>query len=548
MAEWTVRKRIVFGFATVILTMAGLGIFAFVQLAAIEAQASLFTRDSLRGLYLTGRIESLARDNYGLILQHILANTPEEMGRHEAQIRSNQARLEELFRRYEETITDDRDRELFSALTEAYRVFLGRVNAVLEASSAAGGVDAQAVQRRQIDEAFGEFLEKAIALSEFNRQAAEALGDRIVTAVVMTENGIVASLLLGLLLALACGYFLVRAIDQPLAQIAAAVDAMRQGDLSKRLSLKRRDEFGVLAEGFNRLAQELEATQSREQVTVQRAQGATIKLNSSSTSLAASLRQQEATITAQAASSNQIAASAQEISATSRELMKTMDEVTRMTQETGAVAEEGRQNLERLNGTMQRLVDASAGIIAKLQVLSEKAGHINTVVSTITKVADQTNLLSLNAAIEAEKAGEYGRGFSVVATEIRRLADQTAVASWDIEQMLKEMQSAVSASVMGMDKFSEEVRRNVSEVHQAVELLGKVIEHSQALPPRFESVYQSVSAQTEGAQQISTAMVQFNESMQQTSESLHIVKDALHVLNEAAVDLQAEVARFQAAR
>ena len=96
---------------------------------------------------------------------------------------------------------------------------------------------------------------------------------------------------------------------------------------------------------------------------------------------------------------------------------------------------------------------------AKLAVLNEKASNINQVVTTITKVADQTNLLSLNAAIEAEKAGEHGRGFAVVATEIRRLADQTAIASYDIEQLVKEMQSAVSAGVMGMDKFSEEVRR-----------------------------------------------------------------------------------------
>jgi hypothetical protein len=93
---------------------------------------------------------------------------------------------------------------------------------------------------------------------------------------------------------------------------------------------------------------------------------------------------------------------------------------------------------------------------AKLAILNEKAGNINQVVVTIVKVADQTNLLSLNAAIEAEKAGEYGRGFAVVATEVRRLADQTAVATYDIEQMVREIQSAVSAGVMGMDKFSEE--------------------------------------------------------------------------------------------
>ena len=110
---------------------------------------------------------------------------------------------------------------------------------------------------------------------------------------------------------------------------------------------------------------------------------------------------------------------------------------------------------------MRQVMEAAGSINAKLAVLNEKAGNINQVVTTITKVADQTNLLSLNAAIEAEKAGEYGRGFAVVATEIRRLADQTAVATYDIEQMVKEIQSAVSAGVMGMDKFSEEVRRGM---------------------------------------------------------------------------------------
>ena len=133
-------------------------------------------------------------------------------------------------------------------------------------------------------------------------------------------------------------------------------------------------------------------------------------------------------------------------------------------------------------------MEAAGSINAKLAVLNEKAGNINQVVTTITKVADQTNLLSLNAAIEAEKAGEYGRGFLVVATEIRRLADQTAVATYDIEQMVKEMQSAVSAGVMGMDKFSEEVRRGMQEVQQVGGQLSQIIQQVQALAPRFEAV------------------------------------------------------------
>src|SRR5687768_10090136 len=163
-----------------------------------------------------------------------------------------------------------------------------------------------------------------------------------------------------------------------------------------------------------------------------------------------------------------------------------------------------------MESTMSHVMQAAGSINAKLAVLNEKAGNINQVVTTITKVADQTNLLSLNAAIEAEKAGEYGRGFAVVATEIRRLADQTAVATYDIEQMVKEMQSAVSAGVMGMDKFSEEVRRGVEEVRQVSTQLVQIIQQVQSLTPRFETVNDGMEAQTTSAQQISEALRQLS--------------------------------------
>ena len=128
-----------------------------------------------------------------------------------------------------------------------------------------------------------------------------------------------------------------------------------------------------------------------------------------------------------------------------------------------------------MDRTMRQLAESTGSIGAKLSVISERAANINLVVTTITKVADQTNLLSINAAIEAEKAGEYGLGFLVVAREIRRLADQTAVATLDIERMVKEMQYSVSAGVMEMDKFSEQVRQVVSEVQHIGGQLGQII-------------------------------------------------------------------------
>src|SRR6185295_5496342 len=147
---------------------------------------------------------------------------------------------------------------------------------------------------------------------------------------------------------------------------------------------------------------------------------------------------------------------------------------------------EAQEGLNRMDGTMRQIIDASATISSKLGLLNEKASNISSVVTTINKIADQTNLLSLNAAIEAEKAGEHGRGFSVVATEIRRLADQTAVATFDIGKMVKEIQAAVIAGVAGMDVFSGQVRRAMADVQQIGAGMTQIIRQVQTLAPRIE--------------------------------------------------------------
>ena len=136
------------------------------------------------------------------------------------------------------------------------------------------------------------------------------------------------------------------------------------------------------------------------------------------------------------------------------------------------------------------------------------------------------------------------KAFSVVATEIRRLADQTSVSTWDIEQMLKEMQSAVSASVMGMDKFSEEIRRSVGEVRQVGDQLSAVMDQVQQLAPQFEQVLQGMQSQAVGAEQISHTMMQLTDTTQQTVDSLKATSAAVHQLQYAATDLQLSVSTF----
>ena len=194
---------------------------------------------------------------------------------------------------------------------------------------------------------------------------------------------------------------------------------------------------------------------------------------------------------------------------------------------------------------MRDLDHATASIAEKLSAISERSRAITGVTTTIAKVADQTNLLSVNAAIEAEKAGEYGSGFLVVAREIRRLADQTALATADIERMVRQMQGAVSAGVMEMDRFADQVRRGVHEVAQAGAQLTEIIDRVNRSTESFAQVNHSMQAQDEGAQQISDSMAALVGNARQTMQSAKEASQAAIDLESAITLLREAVARFR---
>lgn len=346
------------------------------------------------------------------------------------------------------------------------------------------------------------------------------------------------TLLIGFAISIIASYFLIRGIDVPLNKILEAMKHVIRGDLTQQLEFGRHDEFGLLIKGFNRMV-----TYLRDLVSQIQRSG--IQVTSSITELAATNKQQEVTANEHAATASEIAASTTEIAATGANLMNTMKRVHSLTKNAAFAAEEGHAGLADIDRTMVKMEEATGGIVTKLSILSEKAGNIAGVVKTINKVADQTNLLSLNAAIEAEKAGEYGTGFAVVATEIRRLADQTAVATFDIEQMVQEVQSAISAAVMGIDKFADDAHRSVEKVRTIGEQLTGVIEQVEVLNPQVESLTDGIEAQTLGAKQISESISQLNDAAQQTAESISQTSASVAQLHQAALLLQEGASRFK---
>lgn len=334
-------------------------------------------------------------------------------------------------------------------------------------------------------------------------------------------------------------FAIIRSIVRPLRELTeVATAAASDGELRRRVTIYGRDELATLSISFNQMIESL--NQMIEQI---RSSGQVVA--HSATEIAAVSKQQQATSSEIAATTIQIETTSKEIAATSKQLANTMSEVGEVADKTAVLAEDGQAGISKMDLTMRGIMDACGSITTKLAVLSDKAGKINSVVGTITKVADQTNLLSLNAAIEAEKAGEFGQGFAVVAREIRRLADQTAVATIDIESMVKEMQTSVAAGVMGMERFADEVRRGVDEVDGIGKQLAQIISQVQTLSPAFESVNDGMQAQASGAQQITEGLSQLSEAAQQTAASIRQSSQAIDHLQTASNGLAKSVAQFR---
>lgn len=363
-----------------------------------------------------------------------------------------------------------------------------------------------ASRRTQIQKAFSKLAEMSKQTSDRKAPAFQKATDSLLE--VLSENEKRANGLLGL-----SNLLIVSVIICPLLSLAVALYFVR-----------------TVAQPLTRL---LKGVQS-----------SGIKANGSVSQIATSGRQLEATLTEQAASTREVLATAQSISQTSQDLARTMEHVTRLAQETASSAETSQTGLNSMESTMIQLTRATETIASKLGTISDKADRINTIITTITKVADQTNLLSLNASIEAEKAGEYGRGFAVVAREIRRLADQTAVATLDIESMVREMQSSVATGVMEVDKFSAEVGHSAQSIHMMGRQLATMIDSVTSLTPQFATVDRGMTNQAEAALQISEAMTQLSDTTSLNADALKEVNGSLQDLETVVHDLQQEALRI----
>ena len=209
------------------------------------------------------------------------------------------------------------------------------------------------------------------------------------------------------------------------------------------------------------------------------------------------------------------------------------------------IARESGESLRLLKNNYDALTAASENVAGKLAVINGNVEKITGIVTTINEVSRQTNLLSLNASIEAEKAGEFGLGFAVVARQIRRLADKTSVASANIENIVRQMQSSVNSGVMEMDRFGAKMRQSSKIIMETADMLARAVSDIEAIGPQFEGIASGIGELSENARRISATMLELSDSSVRARDRISEFRAAVKSLDAVSVSVLEAVARFK---
>ena len=239
-----------------------------------------------------------------------------------------------------------------------------------------------------------------------------------------------------------------------------------------------------------------------------------------------------------------IADSLKQLGENSRILCDLTDELSENTIDGAQKASDGKQKISEMESTLGIFSRSTSNVARRLSIINERVENIVAVVATISKVSEETNLLSLNASIEAEKAGAVGVGFAVVAREIGRLAEQSASAVDDIETIVKDMQNAVASGVSEMDKFAEEIRSSGADIARLILDVDELASKMQSIAPQVERLSSAMQSQRFDISKLGDAISDVGDSMRQVSLVLRDAENGRLQLREASSKLSAEISAF----
>ncbi|RBH55005.1 MULTISPECIES: methyl-accepting chemotaxis protein [Pseudomonas] len=333
---------------------------------------------------------------------------------------------------------------------------------------------------------------------------------------------------------------LIRALMQPLHVMTRAMQdiADGEGDLTRRLTIESQDEFGILGSAFNRFVERIHTSISEVSSATQQVNEVALRVVSASNS--SMLNSDE-----QASRTNSVAAAINQLGAAAQEIARNAAQASTQASDARGLAADGQQVVERSIKAMHQLSEMLATSSTNIESLNSKTVNIGQILEVITSISQQTNLLALNAAIEAARAGEAGRGFAVVADEVRNLAHRTQESAQQIQTMIEELQVGARESVGTMGHSQRHSLESVEIANLAGERLSSVTQRISEIDGMNQSVATATEEQTSVVESINVDITEINTLNQQGVENLQSTLRACTDLEQQAARLKQLVGSFR---